>query len=241
MLLFVRKRGLYLYWKRNASYFENYFDLKRDYLEIYDGVKSFNNEFLSNALEFGSGIRILKQDKTETIFSFIISQNNNINRIKKIIEKLCESLGDKKSFMGEVYYSFPTAEKLASKKVEFYKELGLGYRDAYLLNFAQKIVEGYDVNKLDSLDTISLEKELLKIYGVGKKVADCILLFAYNRSDSFPVDTWIEKVYKENLFGKEKDRKKISLELTSKFKGLSGYVQQYLFNYKRNDDSGYKN
>ncbi len=219
----------------DACYFENYFDVNKDYQKIYDGVKSFNNEFLNNALEFGKGIRILRQDKLETIFSFIISQNNNIERIKSTIEKLCESLGDKKFFMNEIYYTFPTVEKLASKGVEFYREKGLGYRDAYILDLAKKLACGFDISYYDNLDTVSLEKELLKIYGVGKKVADCVLLFAYNRSDSFPVDTWIEKVYLENLFGKEKDRRKISLELTGKFKELSGYVQQYVFNYKRND------
>lgn len=221
----------------NSSYFENYFDLKRDYQKIYDRVKTFKNSFLDSALEYGKGIRILKQDKIETIFSFIISQNNNITRIKSIIEKLCESLGEEKSFMGEVYYSFPTIEKLASKDISFYHNIGLGYRDAYVYEFAKKLNDGFDISHLDSLDTCALEKELTKIYGIGKKVADCVLLFGYNRSNAFPVDTWIEKVYKENLNGKEKDRKKISLELTEKFKELSGFVQQYLFNYKRNDKS----
>lgn len=217
----------------DAFYFENYFDVKRNYQKIYDGVRSFNNNFLNLALEQGKGIRILKQDKIETIFSFIISQNNNIVRIKSIIEKLCKSLGDKKFFMGEEYYSFPTVQKLASKDVEFYRSIGLGYRDAYIVEFAKKLAGGYDISYFDSLDTASLEKELIKIYGVGKKVADCILLFAYNRSDSFPVDTWIEKVYKENFNGKQKDRSKISKELLGTFKELSGYVQQYVFNYKR--------
>ncbi len=217
----------------DSVYFENYFDVNRDYQNIYNKVKAFGCSFISDALECGKGIRILRQDKLETIFSFIISQNNNISRIKKIIENLCESLGDKKSFKGEVYYTFPTVEQLAGKDNTFFKEMGLGYRDVYVSGLAKKINEGYDISFFDSLDTLSLEKELLKIHGIGKKVADCILLFGYGKSDSFPVDTWIEKVYKENLNGKEKDRKKISLELSNKFGDLSGYVQQYVFNYKR--------
>ena len=160
----------------NASYFENYFDIKRDYQKIYDEIKTFKNSFLDSALEYGKGIRILKQDKIETIFSFIISQNNNITRIKSIIEKLCESLGEEKSFMGEVYYSFPTVEKLALKDITFYREIGLGYRDAYVYEFAKKLNDGFDISHLDSLDTYALEKELTKIYGIGKKVADCIFM-----------------------------------------------------------------
>ena len=240
-LVFSLDKCCYLYKKdgftyiesEDVNYFENYFDLKTDYQKIYDNVKSYGIEFLSSALEFGKGIRILKQDLVETAFSFIISQNNNIKRIQSTIEKLCEALGEKRSFKGETYYAFPKVEKLAEKDVLFFRELGLGYRDAYILELAKKLNGGLDLNFFKSLDTPSLEKELIGIYGIGKKVADCILLFAYNRSDAFPVDTWIEKVYRENLGGLEKDRSKISLELQERFKNLSGYVQQYVFYFKR--------
>lgn len=231
---YLYEKGGYTYIESDdVKYFENYFDLKTDYQKIYDGVKSYGIEFLSSALEFGKGIRILKQDLVETAFSFIISQNNNIKRIQSSIEKLCEALGEKRSFKGETYYAFPKVEKLAEKEISFFRELGLGYRDAYILEFAKKLNGGFDLNSFKSLDTPSLEKELIGIYGIGKKVADCILLFAYNRSDAFPVDTWIEKVYRENLGGLEKDRSKISLELQERFKNLSGYVQQYVFYFKR--------
>ena len=122
---------------------------------------------------------------------------------------------------------------MANKDKEFYHSLGLGYRDAYVLEFAKSLNSGFDLEILSSLSTPLLEKKLTDIYGIGKKVADCILLFAYERTDCFPVDTWIEKLYHENFSGKEKDRAKISNELVNKFGNISGYVQQYVFHYKR--------
>ena len=240
-LVFSNDKCCYLYEKEgytyiesdNLDYFENYFDLKTDYQNIYDKVKNYNVDFISSALEYGKGIRILKQDIIETAFSFIISQNNNIKRIQYSIEKICEALGEKKSFKGETYYAFPKVEKLAEVSKEFYRNLGLGYRDGYILEFAKKLVNGFDLLSLSNLSTFDLEKQLTSIYGIGKKVADCILLFAYNRYDSFPVDTWIEKLYRENLNGTLTDRNKISIELTNKFGNLSGYIQQYVFYYKR--------
>lgn len=231
---YLYEKGGYTYIEsEDVNYFENYFDLTTDYQEIYDKVKSYNVEFLTNALEYGKGIRILKQDLVETAFSFIISQNNNIKRIQSSIEKLCVALGDKKSFIGETYYTFPKIEKMVEKDKAFFRELGFGYRDAYILEFAKSLYKGLDLNSFKSLDTKSLEKKLVSIYGIGKKVADCILLFAYNRSDAFPVDTWIEKFYVENLGGKERDRAKMSLDLQCRFGDLSGYVQQYVFYFKR--------
>ncbi len=221
------------------SYFKKYFDLDNDYNIIQTKIKDFNNLFINSSLEFGKGIRILKQDLIETAFSFIISQNNNIKRIKNTIEKLCENYGEKRYFKGEEYYSFPDYKTLSTVSEEEYKKLGLGYRSSYILNFAKLLSEGLDLNNFNALSTSDLIKELTKIYGVGKKVANCITLFGYSRTDSFPVDTWIEKVYKQNLNGKEVNQDKISLELISTYKELSGYVQQYLFYYKRESEKKY--
>ncbi len=217
----------------DTEYFKKYFDLDTDYNAIQTKIKDFNNEFINTSLGFGKGIRILKQDVVETAFSFIISQNNNIKRIKNSIENLCKNYGEKLCFMGEEYYSFPTFKRLSTVSEEDYKKLGLGYRSSYILNFAKALTNGFDLYSLNSLTTSELIKELTKIYGIGKKVANCITLFGYSRTDSFPVDTWIAKVYKQNLFGKESNEDKISLELVNTYKDLSGYVQQYLFYYKR--------
>lgn len=217
----------------DIEYFENYFDLKRNYGLIQEKIHLLNDEFISKVAKIGKGIRILNQSKRETAYSFIISQNNNIPRIKGSIEKLCTALGEKKFFDGKEYYAFPTDDKISGQDLEFFKSIGLGYRDNYIKRFSQSLVNGFDLDSLSTLSTANLTKELLKIHGVGKKVADCITFFGYNKTDSFPVDTWIEKIYLENLGGTKKSRELISTELSLKYGELSGFIQQYLFYYKR--------
>ncbi len=219
--------------EEDYKYFYNYFDLDNDYSKIYNSAINENVAVLTKSAQLGKGVRILNQDKIETLFSFIISQNNNIPRIKGIIEKLCENLGEKKVFNGVEYYSFPTAKTLAKKEIEFFYSVGLGYRAPYIKRLAEEITAGLDVGGFSSLDTITLKKSLVNIYGVGPKVADCVSLFGFHRTDSFPVDTWIEKVYKQDFNGEIKDRKKIAEYFVNKFKKNSGYYQQYLFYYKR--------
>ena len=217
----------------NQEYFYNFFDLSRDYAKICQSAIKENIPVLTSAVKSGKGIRILNQDKEEMLFSFIISQNNNIPRIKGIISKLCLALGDKIEFLGQEYYSFPTAVKMAEKDLKFYQDIGLGYRAKYIKSLADAIKNGSNVNEFSKLSTKDLKKGLTSILGVGPKVADCVALFGYHRSDSFPVDTWIEKVYVEDFKGTIKDRAKISDYLVERFKENSGYYQQYLFYHKR--------
>ncbi|MBE5749426.1 MAG: hypothetical protein E7346_00985 [Clostridiales bacterium] len=224
--------------RQDEEYFYNFFDLDRDYSEIYEQAKVQGVDILKKAAEYGKGIRILNQDREETLFSFIVSQNNNIPRIKGIIEKLCLYLGDKKEFMCEEYFSFPKAQKMSERSQEFYKSIGLGYRAEYVRRLAENINNGFNLEDLDKLNTEDLKKALLKIHGVGGKVADCVTLFGFKRSDSFPVDTWIEKVYREDFNGALTDRRKITEYFNERFKEYAGYFQQYLFFYKR---SGEKN
>ena len=219
--------------EQDEEYFYNYFDLSRDYAKICERAERENIPILTSAVQSGKGIRILNQDKEEMLFSFIISQNNNIPRIKGIIEKLCQSLGDKKEFLEQEYYSFPTAVKMAEKDLSFYESIGLGYRAKYIKSLADAIKNGFNINDFDSLSTKDLKRQLTAILGVGAKVADCVALFGFHRSDSFPVDTWIEKVYLEDLKGTIKDRAKIADYLVQRFKDNSGYYQQYLFYHKR--------
>ncbi len=217
----------------DREYFNNYFDLANNYESIVASAQESNYEVLRTSAKIGKGIRILNQDIEETLFSFIISQNNNIPRIKSIIEKLCYALGERKKFYGKEYCAFPTIKAMANKDIEFFKSIGLGYRAGYVKKLAEEIVNGFDANRLKTLETEEIRKELIKIYGVGEKVADCVTLFGYHRGDAFPVDTWIEKLYKENFNGKLTDRKKISKWLVEEFGEKSGYYQQYLFYYKR--------
>lgn len=223
--------------KTDEGYFYNYFDLSRDYEQIYNSAIAKNVGILTLAANAGKGIRLLNQNLTETLFSFIVSQNNNIPRIKGIIEKLCASLGEKKSFRGEEFYAFPSVAAMADKDEAFYKSVGLGYRAEYIRRLAESMACGLDINVFSTLSTKELKSELVKLYGVGRKVADCVALFGYRRGDSFPVDTWIEKVYRDDFDGKLTDREKIADELVEKFGENAGYYQQYLFHYKRNREN----
>ena len=219
--------------EKDKEYFFNYFDLCNDYGSIYERAKASPYEILKTSAELGKGIRILNQDLEETLFSFVVSQNNNIPRIKNIIEKLCKVLGERKEFGGKEYYAFPTIENMANQTLEFYKSIGLGYRAEYILKLAQSIRNGLDLYSLKNLSTQEIKSELIKLHGVGPKVADCVTLFGYHRGDSFPVDTWMEKVYKQDFNGSLTDRKKIAERLVNEFKEKSGYYQQYLFYFKR--------
>lgn len=216
----------------DCDYFYNFFDLGRDYGEIIEKMESFGVPVLCRAASAAKGLRLLNQDPEEMIFSFIISQNNNIPRIKKIINGLCRELGEEREFMGERYFSFPTAAKMAQKDASFFKSLGAGYRDAFLFDTACRI-EREGVERLKNLSADDLRKELLSFKGIGPKVADCISLFGFKKTESFPVDTWIEKLYREDFLGELKDRNKISAYFKNAFGEYSGYVQQYLFYFKR--------
>lgn len=204
--------------------FVEFFDLDTDYGAIKKKLSS--EPILKEAIEFGKGIRIAKGESEEIIFQFIVSQNNNIKRIQKIIEKMCV-VGEK---INEKYNAFPSAKVLANQPEEFFKNLGAGYRDKYLFQTA-KILANTNLSEKQKLSTKELEAWLLLLPGVGPKVASCILLFGFNRQECFPVDTWIEKVYRKFFFAGEKTRPEISAFLSEKFETMSGIVQQYLFNF----------
>lgn len=216
----------------DGEYFYNFFDLGRDYAEINDKAKSYNVPLLTRGAELGAGLRLLNQSAEEMIYSFIISQNNNIPRIKGIIERICRALGDESEFGGEKYSAFPSSAALAAAGAPFYKNIGAGYRDEYLAKTSARIAaEG--IEKLFALPTAELKKELLTYTGIGPKVADCISLFGFARRECFPVDTWIEKLYREDFGGTLKDRNKINFYFCNLFGKDAGYMQQYLFYAKR--------
>lgn len=216
----------------DINYFYNYFDLNNDYKKIVEKAISYNIPLLTRSAEKCKGLRILRQNKEEMIFSFIISQNNNIPRIKGIIEKICLALGEEKESAFGNYFAFPSSQKIANCNPSFFRSIGAGYRDDYLVETAKKI-QDCDIKKLETLNDVELKKQLTSYKGIGAKVADCILLFAFNKTSSFPVDTWIEKVYVEDFNGFEKDRNKICEYFVNLFGEFSGYIQQYLFYGKR--------
>lgn len=203
-----------------------YFDLEEDYSRII-GLIDETDDYLLKAASYGSGIRILRQDLWEMLISFIISQQNNIKRIKKCIDLLCRKYGEKKqTSTGKSYYNFPKPEVLASASLNDLYACNLGYRSRYVHETAISICQG-EVN-LEAIGTMSYEEakaELLKLCGVGIKVAECICLFALHRTEAFPVDTHINKILMQQY------PKGFPFE---RYKGYEGTLQQYLFYYDLN-------
>lgn len=218
---------------------EEYFDLNRDYESIKNKLSKID-ENMKNSIDYGKGIRILNQDLWETIISFIISANNNIPRIKGIIERLSQKYGNKIIFEGKEYYTFPTAKQLEKVTTQDYRNLGLGFRDIRLYETTKMILENQiDLAKLyEEKNTNIVREELLKLSGVGPKVADCILLFSdLKRLDVFPIDVWVRRVMND-LYIKEENEQKVNKKIIEnlakeKFGNLSGLAQQYLFYWRR--------
>ncbi len=208
------------------GFWKEYFDLDRDYAEVIAMINP-NDQYLTNATNYGSGIRILKQDLWETMVSFLISQQNNIKRIRHCIELLCNTYGEEYLFEnGEKYYGFPTPEKLALLEDDDLKACNLGYRSKYVVRTAKAIVSGeVDLEAIQEASHKDAKKMLLSCYGIGEKVADCICLFALQHLDSFPIDTHIKQVmdihYKRGFPNR-------------RYKGYRGIMQQYIFFYDLN-------
>ena len=195
---------------------------------------------MKKSIEHGKGIRILNQDLWETTISFIISANNNIPRIKGIIERLSQKYGEPIEFQGKTYYTFPTPEQLKDVTVEEFRKLGLGFRDIRLYETTHMILENkVNLEELrQNKNTEEVRNQLLTLSGVGPKVADCILLFSdLKRFDVFPIDVWVRRVMNE-LYIKKDDETKVSKKeiekiAEEKFGDLKGIAQQYLFYWRR--------
>lgn len=218
---------------------EEYFDLKRDYTTIKEELAKIDKN-MENSIQYGQGIRLLNQDLWETILSFIISANNNIPRIKGIIERLAKKYGSKITWKGKDYYTFPTPEQLRNVTIQEYRNLGLGFRDKRLYETTQMVLKKQvDLEKMNrNPNTIEVREQLLSLSGVGPKVADCILLFStLKRLEVFPIDVWVRRVMND-LYIKESDETKVSrIQIekmaTEKFGDLAGLAQQYLFYWRR--------
>ncbi len=217
---------------------QEYFDLDTNYNDYKEKLSKID-EYLAESIRFGEGIRILKQDLWETIISFIISANNNIPRIKKIIDAISRNYGKKVIFEDKEYCLFPTPKELSKASVEDLRKLGLGFRDKRIFETTKIINENPSLlTEIENMNsTESMREELLKLDGVGPKVADCILLFALKRLDVFPIDVWVRRVMNDLYIHNENEEKVNKKELLNlaeeKFKGLSGIAQQYLFYWKR--------
>ena len=199
-----------------------YFDLETDYASI---SKSFTGEYLEACTEYGMGIRILRQDGWEALCSFIISQCNNISRIKGIVERLCESFGDEIIVGEKVFYSFPTAQRLALLEPEELACIRSGYRAEYIIAAARAVAGGQlNLEALKDCGYKDAIKALRSIRGIGEKVANCVVLFGLWHTEAFPIDVWMKRALKEN-FPADFDP-----ESLGKYAGLA---QQYIFYYAR--------
>lgn len=212
----------------DKDYFFNYFALDVDYGELVKNISAIS-PFMREVANFGKGIRILRQDSFETLFSFIISSNNNIKRIQQIVERLCEGAGQQTPFG----YAFPTSEDFDCVADEFFSTLGVGYRDKFLL-YAARNANKDALEKLKTpTPTSTARQQLQSFLGVGPKVADCVLLFGLEHGDVFPVDTWMKKVYHE-YFETGLPDGAISEHFCNLFGENAGLCQQYLFYFQRN-------
>ena len=206
------------------SFWIRYFDLDCDYQQYIEKINP-RDKYLTEAVKLGNGIRILQQDLWEMIITFLISQQNNITRIKRCIENISREFGEKKiSSNGIEYYAFPTPQSLSQAGEEQLKACNLGYRAKYVLDTARKTAFGeISLNEIRNMKYKDARRELLNLYGVGEKVADCICLFGLHQLDAFPIDTHIRQALDAHYKRGFPNRR---------YKGCRGIIQQYIFYYE---------
>lgn len=217
-----------------------YFDIDTDYTAI-SSILTEKDQYMAEAVAFGKGIRILKQDPWEMLISFIISQNKSIPQIKQCINNISEKYGNEIGFNEDTektYYTFPTPQQLSRASEEDLRACKVGFRAPYIVDACNKVVSGEIIlNDLFTVPTVQAKEQLMQIKGVGPKVSDCILLFGYGKVDLFPTDVWIKRVIEGMYFeGKEISLKAIQTFAREYFGDLAGYAQQYLFYYGRENN-----
>jgi N-glycosylase/DNA lyase len=234
-------RDVVIFYDCDVDTFNNiwyeYFDLGTDYNAIKEYLLKYDDK-LKEAIEEKHGVRILKQEFFENLLSFIISQNKQIPHIKKIVDDIATKYGDELGeYEGRKYYSFPTVSQLSDATEEDFKELKAGFRAKYLCDAIRLVGEGVITGEiLNELSTEDVESELIKIKGVGNKVANCVMLFSLGRREAFPVDVWIHRIMEQIYYGGESTKKEIIMKFAKEHFGeYGGYAQQYLFFYARDN------
>lgn len=230
---------------------EDYFDLKRDYGAIKEELSV--DPLLNKAVEFGHGIRLLQQDPFEITLSFIISANNRIPMIKRAIENMSSRWGEPLKYKGKTYYSFPSLEKLYNASMEELEACGMGFRNKYIVDTVGKIYrcrhkeefedtlqgencDAFDLDRIKGLSDDACHDDLQNFSGIGPKVADCIMLFSMEKYSAFPVDVWVKRAMQHFYLAPDVSLKKIRDFGRDKFGALSGFAQQYLFYYARENN-----
>lgn len=206
------------------QFWKDYFDLERDYADCIGRINP-RDTYLVNAAAFGSGIRILRQDLWEMIVTFLISQQNNIVRIRRCIQNICEAYGEERTDgQGRIYYGFPKPEALAGLDEDDLKACNLGYRSKYVVRAARSVVSGeIDLEAVRHMSYKRAREELLKLFGVGEKVADCICLFALHHLQAFPMDTHMIQALNAHYKRGFPNRR---------YKDIKGIMQQYIFYFE---------
>jgi N-glycosylase/DNA lyase len=220
----------------------NYFDLKKDYENIKEILSK--DELLKQSVEFGHGIRILQQQPFELVISFIISANNRIPMIKRAIDNISKRWGKEIEYKGKTYYAFPTVEEFAKVSIEEIESCGVGFRAKYIADTVEKIYKSmseeykqeYDLNFIKAQSDDGCHEALQVFSGIGPKVADCIMLFSMNKYSAFPVDVWVKRAMQHFYLAPDVSLKKIRDFGRNKFGELSGFAQQYLFYYARENN-----
>lgn len=218
-----------------------YFDLERDYSKIKEELSK--DEILKKSVDYGYGIRILNQEPFELVISFIVSARNSIPSIKKTIKKISERWGNEIEYKGEKFYTFPTPEMLKDATEDEIRETGASFRSKYIVDTVANInndldnLEGiYNLERITSLTDDECHTALQEFKGVGAKVADCIMLFSMSKYSAFPVDVWVKRAMMHFYNAEEGSLNKIRIFARNEFKDLSGFAQQYLFYYARENN-----
>ncbi|MGY0374423.1 DNA-3-methyladenine glycosylase family protein [Clostridium sp. JNZ J1-5] len=213
----------------------NYFDLYRDYSTIKEVLHK--DPILKSSIEFGKGIRILKQEPFEILISFIISANNRIPMIKRAINNISKKWGNQIEYKNKTYYTFPKVEKLKNCTIEELEQCGTGFRAKYIKDTIDRILNSeINLNYIKNLEDDMCHKELQNISGVGPKVADCVMLFSMGKYSAFPVDVWVKRAMQHFYLAPDVSLKKMRDFAREKFGEFSGFAQQYLFFYARENN-----
>lgn len=229
-----------------------YFDLERDYSAIKSELSK--DSLLKTAVEYGYGIRLLNQEPFEIVISFIISARNSIPVISKTINNICEKYGKKLEYKGKIYYAFPTIEELSKATLEDIQSIGGSFRSKYIVDTTNKIykcnlakagklnestevisglLEKYDLEKIRNMSDDDCHKALQEFMGIGAKVSDCIMLFSMGKYSAFPVDIWVKRAMMHFYGADDASLNKIRIFGRERFGKISGFAQQYLFYYAR--------
>lgn len=212
---------------------KHYFDMDIDYSVIKAYLKD-NDEKIVDAVDDKWGIRIINQEFHETLLSFIISQNKQIPHIKQIVRAISEKFGNELGeYNGRMYYSFPTMEQLKEATEDDFRALKTGFRAPYLMDAIDKMKSGLCMNTFAEHEYDEAIREMLKIKGVGEKVANCVALFSLGYRNAFPVDVWVKRVMEETYFGQDTSKEEIMRFAKEKFGEYGGYAQQYHFYHMR--------